>query len=53
MGDLPSWRSIPMSWRGGGATRSGRSDNESADVEQAHSRYAAKKLDSNVKVSEI
>jgi hypothetical protein len=36
----------------GGATRSGWSNNESADVEGAHPRYAAKKLDSNLEVSE-
>jgi hypothetical protein len=36
----------------GRATRSGWSDNESADVERAHPRYASRKLDSNVEVSE-
>jgi hypothetical protein len=36
----------------GRATRSGWLDNESADVERARPRYAARKLDSNVKVSE-
>jgi hypothetical protein len=34
----------------GRATRSGWSDNESADVERAHPRYAARELDSNVEV---